>query len=218
MSKDLDLNLIEAKLYSDIVSDVLDEMGFRNQAMREDIRPIYPEAVVAGRARTILSIDVYDESKFTLELEMEAVDSLRTGEVAVVCTNRSNRAAMWGELLSTASRARGARGAIVDGLCRDVKRIVEMRFPVFATGIRPYSSNGRCIVVSYNVPVDCGGVLVKPGDLILGDIDGVVVAPQEVAGDVVERALEKVEKENVTRSELQKGLKLKEVYAKYKTL
>lgn len=218
MKEGLDLALIEVKLYSDVISDVLDEMGFRHQAMREDIRPLYPEAVVAGRAMTILSVDVYDESEFTLEMEIEAVDSLRAGEVAVVCTNRSSRAAMWGELLSTASRARGARGAVVDGLCRDVKRIVGMGFPVFATGIRPCSSNGRCRVVSYNAPVECGGVLVEPGDFVFGDIDGVVVAPREVAGEAVERSLEKVEKEDVTRSELQRGLKLKEVYEKYRTL
>ena len=213
-----DFKMLEERLYSDIICDVLDEMGFRGQAMREDVRPLYPEAVVVGRAMTILSVDVYKEEANTLDMEMEAVDSLKRGDVAVTCTNRSTRAAMWGELLSTASRARGARGAIIDGLSRDVKRIVGMRFPVFATGIVPYSSNGRCEVIAYNCEIECGGVRVRPGDLVFGDIDGIVVAPKESADEVVNRALEKVQKENITRTELQRGLLLREVYKKYGTL
>ena len=213
-----DFKMLEEKLYSDVISDVLDEMGFQSQAMREDIRPLYPEAVVAGRAMTILSVDVYKEDVNTLDMEMEAVDSLKMNDVAVTCTNRATRAAMWGELLSTASRARGARGAIIDGLSRDVGRIVGMRFPVFATGIRPISSNGRCEVISYNCVIECGGVRVCPGDIVFGDIDGIVVIPRDSADEVIGRSLEKVQKENITRTELQKGLLLREVYKKYGTL
>lgn len=214
----LDFKMLEERLYSDVVSDVLDEMGFRNQAMRQDIRPLYPEAVVVGRAMTILSVDVYKEDANTLDMEMQAVDSLKRNDVAVTCTNRSTRAAMWGELLSTASRARGARGAIIDGLSRDVGRIVGMKFPVFATGISPYSSNGRCEVIAYNCEIECGGVRVCPGDIVFGDIDGIVVVPKGSADEAINRALEKVQKENVTRTELQRGMLLREVYKKYGTL
>ena len=214
----LDLGKVEGKLYSAVISDVLDEMGLTEQAMRGDIRPLFPEAVVVGTAATALAVDVYDPGRDTLEGEMDFVDALKDGEVAVMGTNRSTRAALWGELLSTASRARGARGAIVDGLTRDVKKIIEMRFPVFATGIRPVSSNRRCQIIERNRPVNCGGVLVKPGDIIFGDVDGVVAIPKGSAGEVIARAMEKVQKENMTRKELEQGALLREVYKKYGTL
>jgi len=212
------IEAMEEKLYSSVISDTLDERGFREQAMREYIRPLYPEAVVAGRAVTALAVDVYEAKGAPYEMEIEVVDSLREGDVIVLCTNRSRRAALWGELLSTASRARGARGAIIDGFTRDVKRIIEMKFPVFATGVRPLDSRGRTEIIDYNCPVECGGVLVNPGDIVFGDVDGVVIIPKAEAQDIIEGALEKVGRENLTRKELEKGALLRDVYQKYGTL
>jgi regulator of RNase E activity RraA len=209
---------IEEKLYSGVLSDILDEMGLRRQVMSGDIRPVYPEAVVAGRAATALSADVYDPEEDTLDAEIEAVDALKKGEVLLATTNGSTRAALWGELLSTASRAREARGAIIDGLTRDVRQIVEMRFPVFASGIRPISFKGRCRIIDHGCRIECGGVLVNPGDLVFGDVDGVVVIPSSVAEEAVSRALDVVEKENLTREELRRGAFLKDVYEKYGAL
>src|SRR6185312_15677466 len=102
------------------------------------------------------------------------------GEVAVIGTAQSTRNAPWGELLSTAAKARGARGAVVDGLVRDIGKMEELGFPVFAAGIKPVDSMGRGIVTAYNVPVECGEVLVHPGDFVFADFDGVVVIPQAV--------------------------------------
>ena len=209
---------MEEKLCSSVISDILDERGFREQAMREYIRPLYPEAVVSGRAVTALAVDVYEAKGIPYEMEIEVVDSLRKGDVIVLCTNRSRRAALWGELLSTASQARGARGAIIDGFTRDVKRIIEMKFPVFATGVRPIDSRGRTEIIDYNCPVECGGVLVNPGDIVFGDVDGVVIIPKAEARDIIEGALEKVGRENLTRMELEKGALLRDVYKKYGTL
>lgn len=209
---------MEEKLCSSVISDILDERGFREQAMREYIRPLYPEAVVSGRAVTALAVDVYEAKGIPYEMEIEVVDSLRKGDVIVLCTNRSRRAALWGELLSTASQARGARGAIIDGFTRDVKRIIEMKFPVFATGVRPIDSRGRTEIIDYNCPVECGGVLVNPGDIVFGDVDGVVIIPKAEARDIIEGALEKVGRENLTRMELEKGALLRDVYQKYGTL
>ncbi|MFB3041935.1 MAG: RraA family protein, partial [Candidatus Poribacteria bacterium] len=125
------------------------------------------------------------------------------------------RNCFWGELLSTAARVRGARGAIVEGFIRDTKQIIEMQFPVFMTGISPVDSSGRGDVIAYNVPIECGGVKVNPGDIVFGDYDGVVVIPKKVENKVIEAALEKVSGENRTRDELLKGSTLKEVYDKY---
>lgn len=120
--------------------------------------------------------------------------------------------------MSTAAGCRGAVGAIIDSCVRDVKKIFETKFPVFAAAISPLDSAGRGRVVSYDEPVECGGVHVETGDLVVGDYDGVVVVPRAVERSVLERAFEKVTKENVTRSELLQGRTLKEVYAKYGVL
>ena len=218
-AEDLDLfSHIEKNLYTAVICDALDEMGFRDRAMREHLRPLSPDFVFAGWARTITCMDLHYEHDDPYGLEIEALDSVLGGEVVVVGTGESKRNAPWGELLSTAAMARGARGAIIDGLTRDVKKILALGFPVFAAGIKPVDSRGRGIVTDYNVPVECGGVVVSPGDLIVADFDGVVAIPAGVVAEAVRRATEKVSRENCTREELMRGAYLRDVYAKYGVL
>jgi 4-hydroxy-4-methyl-2-oxoglutarate aldolase len=209
---------IEKHLYTAVLADALDDMGLREQAMRETIRPLSPDIVFAGWARTICCMDVYHTSQNPYEIEIEAVDSLMHGEIAVVATGDSKRNAPWGELLSTAALRRGARGAVIDGLVRDVKKIQALGFPVFAAGIKPVDSRGRGVVVDYNVPVDCGGVVVAPGDLVVADFDGVVVVPAAAATEAVRLATDKVARENHSRAELMRGSLLRDVYRKYGVL
>jgi 4-hydroxy-4-methyl-2-oxoglutarate aldolase len=209
---------VEEKLYTAVIADSLDELGYHNQAMNEHVRPLFPECRFAGWARTISCADIFHVPENTYAKEIEAVDSLLSGEVAVVSTAGSKRNAPWGELLSTAARARGARGAVVDGLVRDVKKIEALGFPVFAAGIKPVDSRGRGIVIDYNVPVDCAGVLVSPGDLVFADYDGVIVIPAEVLPETIRVATDKAMRENHTREELMRGAYLKNVYDKYGVL
>ena len=136
----------------------------------------------------------------------------------VVCTNRSTRTCFWGELLSTAARARGARGIVIDGYTRDVAQITAMQFPTFATGMSVLDSANRSVVIDHGCPVNCGDVLVNTGDVVFGDIDGVVVIPQELEKKVIPLALEKVGKENQVRNELLKGAMLRDAYNKYRVL
>jgi 4-hydroxy-4-methyl-2-oxoglutarate aldolase len=218
-SEDLVLfDKIERELYTAVVSDALDELGYRDQAMSHSIRPLSPNVSLAGWARTIMCIDVNEIPDEPYATEIEAIDSILTGEVAVISTGGSIRNAPWGELLSTAAMARGARGAIVDGLVRDVKKIEKLGFSVFARGIKPVDSKGRGIVIDYNVPVSCGGVTVFPGDLVVGDYDGLVVVPAVIAQEVLERANRKVTSENHSREELLRGAYLRDVYEKYGVL
>lgn len=214
----LDFGQMQRELYTGVICDTLDQLGFRQQAMEGFVRPVQPEMVVAGRARTVLSVDVYHEPDHPYDREIAYVDGLLPGDVAVGCTNRSTRTGLWGELLSTAARTRGARGAVMDGYVRDVRRIVQMGFPVFAAGMRPVDSRGRSVVIDYDVPVEVAGVLVRTGDIIFADIDGVVVIPQSVAEETVARALEKVRRENDSRAELERGGYLRDVYARYGVL
>ena len=208
-------DMMEEQLYAAVISDALDAAGFREQALRHTIRPLLPETVVVGRAMPVLCLDVYEVPDEPYQQEIAAVDSLKQNDVLVCSTNGSTRICFWGELLSTAARARGARGAVIDGFIRDARQIMAMRFSIFTTGITPVDSNGRGEVVAYNVPIECGGVLVNPGDIVFGDADGVVIIPQAVETKVIAAALEKVSGENRTRDALREGATLREVYDKY---
>jgi len=208
--------VIRQKLYTPVLSDTLDALGFRRQAMRHDIRPLHPDFVVVGRARTLLWMNTYEPVRPNPYVnEIKAIDSLKPGDVSIHSTDYSWNIAPWGELLSTASRMRGSAGTIVDALVRDVKQIIAMGFPVFARGIKPLDSCGRGFVADVDVPVVCGEVLVRPGELVVGDYDGIVVIPREVEDEALARALAKVDGENHTRDELLQGRLLGEVYEKY---
>jgi 4-hydroxy-4-methyl-2-oxoglutarate aldolase len=209
---------IEKMLYTAVIADALDELGQHDQAMREYLRPLSPDCRFVGWARTISCRDVYYLPPDPYGTELEAIDSILPGEVVAVATGESKRNAPWGELLSTAAMARGARGAVIDGLVRDVVKIQALGFPLFAAGIKPVDSKGRGLVVDYNVPVFCGGVVVNPGDLVVGDFDGVVAIPADLVEETVRLATEKVEKENQSRRELTNGAYLSDVYAKYGVL
>ena len=208
-------DMMEKQLYAAVLSDALDAAGYREQTLQHTIRPLYPEAVVVGRAMPVLCVDVYEMPDEPYQQEIAAVDSLKQNDIFVCSTNQSTRNCIWGELLSTAARARGARGAIIEGFIRDARQIIETQFPVFTTGLSPVDSYGRGDVVAYNVPIECGGVTVNPGDIVFGDIDGVVVIPQAVEVEVIAAALAKVSGENRTRDELRAGATLREVYDKY---
>jgi regulator of RNase E activity RraA len=206
---------VEERLYTSVLADVMDDLGYRDQVMRHDIRPLYEGARVVGRAATMLVSEVFEVPAEPYKLELELLDSLEPGEVVVFTTQGSQRAAVWGELLSTHARARGSRGAVIDGCTRDTWGIVEMRFPVFASGSTPADSKGRLDVVAIRVPIEVGGVLVSPGDLVVADVDGCLAVPQAAEDEVIERALAKIEGENTVRDVLAAGTSIRQVFAEY---
>ena len=211
------LENLRARLFTAVLSDCLDAAGYRNQALAARIRPLDDSLVLCGRARTGLYGEVYEarEGENPYELEIRLIDDLRPGEVPVFACGASGRIAPWGELLSTAARARGAAGAVMDGLTRDIRAIREMKFPVFAGGIGPLDSKGRGKVVAIDVPVEVGGARVEPGDLVFGDADGVVVIPKAAEEQVIAAALAKVQGENDTRDALARGEKLADVFRRH---
>jgi 4-hydroxy-4-methyl-2-oxoglutarate aldolase len=201
-----------------ILSDVLDGLGLMRQAMRPFVRPLDEALVLCGRARTGLYMPAYEvrRGENPYEVEMALVDDLKPGEVPVLaCGGPTERIAPWGELLSTAARARGAAGCVIDGLVRDVRQIREMRFPVFHGGIGPLDTKGRARMMERDIPVECGGVRVENGDLLFGDVDGIVVVPRARAAEVIAAAQEKTRGENATRKELEEGRPLAEVFARH---
>jgi 4-hydroxy-4-methyl-2-oxoglutarate aldolase len=208
---------ITARLYSAVLSDVLDSLGLTAQALRPFVRPLDESLVLFGRARTGLYMPRYhvEPGHNPYAVEIALVDDLGPGEVAVfACGGPTDRIAPWGELLTTASMARGAAGCVTDGLVRDVRRIRELRFAVFHGGIGPLDSKGRAEMMAMDVPVECAGVRVEPGDYLFGDVDGVVVIPRLAAAETIRLGLEKVAAEDRTREMLATGKRLKEVFDK----
>jgi regulator of RNase E activity RraA len=205
-------------LYTAVLSDMLDSLGYRNQAMLSSIRPLDPEIPLFGRVRTGLfePRDGERPGEHPYDIEIALIDDLKPGDVAVLaCGGPTETIVPWGELLTTAARARGAEGAVTDGLVRDARTIARMRFPVFHGGYRPLDSKGRGKMVARDIEVVCGGVTVRSNDLVFGDQDGVVVIPQEIAETVIASAMEKIGSENITRAELRAGATLAEVFARH---
>jgi 4-hydroxy-4-methyl-2-oxoglutarate aldolase len=202
-------------LYSAVLADVLDALGHRTSALPPSLRPLRPEWRLFGRAATLSALPVACEPADPYAVELECIDALRPGDVLVATMNGDRGSALWGELLSTAARAHGATGAVIDGLTRDAAKIVQMDFPVFAAGFSPLDSKGRIDGVCHGQPIRVGECVVRPGDWVFGDIDGIVVVPAALADEAFPRALEKVRGENRVREELLKGRSVREVFAEY---
>ena len=204
------------KLYTPVVADVLDRLGYRNQALRPQIRPLFPQARAAGYALTVHTVPARELAPAEpYRGELAAVDALRPLDVMVVsCCDWS----FWGELLSTAARYRGCRGVVIDGYTRDTSAITAMGFPVFCRGIHPADSLGRLEVAAHDVPIGCGGVAVEPGDLVLADADGIVVIPRAVVGANSGSGRGKGQRRESRRAKLAEGMSVTEAFRRYGVL
>jgi regulator of RNase E activity RraA len=217
MDPDAMFEQLRETVFSALLSDCLDQVGRRGQAMPPRIRPLDEARVMVGRARTAAFMEVFhvEAARNPYELEMDLVDSLRPHEIPIFACANPMRVAPWGELLSTAAQVRGAAGAVMDGCVRDVTAIRAMGFPVFHGGIAPLDSKGRGQVMAIDVPIECAGVPVLPGDLVFGDADGMVVVPSSVEDEVLRLAAEKRRGEQTTLAELRQGASLRAVFARH---
>jgi 4-hydroxy-4-methyl-2-oxoglutarate aldolase len=209
-----------ADLYVAVISDILDSLGFRDQVMDASIRPVDPTSrrVLVGSAHTVLMAPIYETRPEPYTRQIEAIDAMTPGSVGVVSTGGAQSAAFWGELFSNAALGRGARGMVLDGFHRDTRKVLDLGFPVFSTGARPFDAAGRTQCIDFNCPVVCGGVLVHPGDIVFAEIDGIAIIPAAAAEETVTRAFEKVATEDRARDDLRKGALLSEVWARYRVL
>ncbi len=211
------LALVTQRLYTAVLGDVLDAIGRYHQFLPSGIRALRPELKLAGRAMPVLMRDVFGRGERPFGRLTEALDQLQTGEVYLALPGRSE-AACWGEILTATARMRGAVGAVLDGHLRDTTAVLAQDFPVFSRGSYALDSGPRTAVVDYRVPVELGSVRIEPGDLVVGDVDGVLVIPREVEDEVLERALEKASAENLVLREIEAGLSSTEAFAKYGVL
>lgn len=211
------------ELFTCVVGDVMDKLGLQHQFLPPQIQPLRQDMVLIGRAMPVLSVDVFTEritgsaNKLmdkSFGLMLEALDDLHKNEV-YVNTGSSPRNALWGELMSTRAYKLGSRGAVLNGYVRDTKAILKMSFPTFAFGSYGQDSAPRYKVVDFRIPVEVGQVRVRPGDIIFGDIDGVLLVPAEAENDVFNRALEKARGEKLVKKAIEEGRSAVEAFEKY---
>lgn len=209
--------LMKDTLYTPVVGDILDTIGCTQQFLPPQIQPMQPHMRIAGRAMPALVSDVYGVQKKPFGYMTEALDQLESGEVWVGSRIVQN-VAMWGEMLTATSQHRGAVGAVVDGYHRDSPQILARDFPVFSWGGYAQDSSVRTAVRDYRVPIELGGVRIAPGDLIFGDMDGVLVIPREVEDEVIEASLAKANTENLVAKAIDEGMSATEAFARFGVL
>ena len=198
------------------VADRLDyEYGIRSW-MRPAIKPL-ARGRIAGRAVTVLMAPSPGPAG-SLDHLLDAVDACGPGRILVLTNGEDTTISCMGDLVATALHVRGAEGAVMDGAVRDIDPMLDMGFPVFAASVSPVNFAGKAIVIGHDVPIVCGGVPVQPGDVLLGDWDGVVVIPQGIAAEVLEkaRAVELAERAMRERiREVGSSRRLAEIFAEF---
>ncbi|CAB5037573.1 MAG: hypothetical protein F2921_03350 [Actinobacteria bacterium] len=201
-----------------LTSDVLDHLGYRNQVLKSDVSMISGDGVMMGYAFPVRLevVDTYPEVPYVGLLA--ALDAIQKDQVYVTPSGRMKRAALWGELLSTACAFKGVAGALTDGPVRDVNRMRAMGFKVFGVETDPTDINSRYEVVEHNVQAVIDGVTINPGDLIVGDVDGVAVIPQHMIDIVVAKVEEKNSGESDFRKAVREGMAPSAAFAKFGVL
>jgi len=196
---------IRTRLYTPVVGDILDQAGLYHQFLPQPVQPMREDLKVVGRAMPALHADVHGPQRKPFGLLTEALDQLEANEVWVG-GGGAMRCAYWGEILTATAKARGAAGAVVDGFHRDTPRILEQDWPVFSRGRFAQDSSVRTVVADFRCAIEIGCVWIEPGDLVFGDLDGVVIVPRRLEREVIGKALEKASKENVVRRAIEAGM------------
>lgn len=212
---DADLfSLCTRELYTPVVGDILDDLGFTHQFLPQSVQPMREEMKLAGRAMPVVMIDVFGRQKKPFGLLTDALDQLQPGEI-YLAGGGEMRCAYWGEILTATARKRGAAGAVINGFHRDTPKVLEQNWPVFSRGRFAQDSAVRTQVVDFRCPIEIGRVSVQPGDWVFGDLDGVVVVPKKIETEVIERALAKARGEKLVRKEIENGMSSTAAFKKY---
>ena len=203
--------VMREKLYTPVVGDILDQMGYYHQFLPPGISPLLPGMKLAGKAMTVLMIDVFGPQEQPFGLLCQCLDQINPNEI-YIAAGGSMRCAYWGELLTATAKARGGAGAVVDGYHRDTPQVLEQNWPVFSRGAYAQDSSVRTKVVDYRCTIEIGQVTIRDGDYIFGDQDGVVVIPKEVSAQVVKDSLHKASQEKSMRKAVENGMPVSEAF------
>ena len=215
--------IIKEELFSAVVGDVMDKQGYLRQFLPPQIQPLNDDMFLVGRAMPVLEADTFGEQvpgtanelmNKSFGLMLEALDDLKKNEV-YICTGASPRYALWGELMSTRAVKLGAAGAVVDGYARDTKAILEMKFPTFCYGRYAQDQGPRGKVIDFRLPIEIQGVVIRPGDIVIGDIDGVCIVPQKDEVEIISLAIEKARGEKLVKKAIESGMSASEAFKKF---
>lgn len=212
--RDRAFEMLRDTLHTSVVGDILDHFGYYHQFLPAGIRAIPGTSIVVGRAMPVLMVDVFGPQKQPFGRLTEALDQLEQDEV-YLATGGSFRCAYWGEILTETARIRGAAGAVINGYHRDTNRVIAQKWPVFSRGSFGQDSAVRTQVIDYRCPIEIGGVRIIPGDIVFGDVDGVVVIPQDRSSEVIAAALDKVHGEKRVLEEIGEGLSSTDALNRY---
>ena len=224
--------LMKEKLYTPVVGDILDQMGYKHQFLPASIRPLAAQVPtapyilpgeeedkrlkVAGYACTVLENDVFEyPAEKPFGYMTEALDDLKPNEIYIA--TGAHNSALWGELLTACGKARGAVGAVLDGYTRDTPKVIEQNFPVFCSGTWAQDSSVRTYVFKWRCPIEIGQVTIHNGDIVFGDID-VLIIPKDIAPEVIEKALVKASTEKTMRKAIEDGMMVTDAFAKFGVL
>ncbi len=206
--------MMRSRLFTAVVGDVMDKLGLLHQFLPPSIRPLRDDMVVLGRAMPVLDVDAEEPPAKPFGLMLEALDDLKSGEV-YIATGGTADYALWGELMSARAMKLGAAGAVLNGYSRDTPGILALGFPTFSLGRYAQDQGPRGEVADFRVPIRIGGVAIEPGDLVFGDVDGVLTIPRKAERDVLQRAMEKAAKEDLVRAAIENGMSTVEAFATF---
>lgn len=214
-------HIVRKELYTAVVGDIMDKLGLLHQFLPPQIKPLKDDSFVVGRAMPVLEADVFSDASIhnpvlnkSFGLMLEALDDLKKNEV-YICTGASPTYALWGELMSARAKILGAAGAVVDGYSRDTHGILKIGFPTFSYGRYAQDQAPRGKVIDFRVPLEIKGVRVNPGDIVLGDIDGVCIVPKAAEEEVFRLAIEKARGEKIVQKKIEEGMSAKEAFDTY---
>lgn len=200
------------KLSTTNLSDAMDKLGIRGAV--SGIRPMYDCPRIAGRAVTV-KITAAGMLKSEHHLGVHAIDAADKGDIIVIDNHGDIKNNCWGEILSMGAKMKGISGVVIDGAARDIDMCREFEFPVYARGTVPITARGRIMQESFNQVVRIGDVQVRPGDIVVADINGIVFIPEEKIDVVLDAAKEIQQKEDAMVAELRQGVSIIEVDKKY---
>jgi 4-hydroxy-4-methyl-2-oxoglutarate aldolase len=205
---------IREQLFTPVLGDILDRERCWHQFLPQPIKPMNAGHMLVGRAMPVRIADVTGPQTRPFGRLTDALDSLQPGEI-YLATGGSMNCAAWGEIMTATARTRGAAGAVIDGFHRDTPRVLEQNWPVFSRGSFAQDAGTRSSVIDFGCAVEVGGVFIEPGDLIVGDVDGILVIPRSLESRVIEQALEKVAGEKIVRRDIESGSTSTAVFDRY---
>lgn len=214
------------ELFTAVIGDAMDKMVLLHQFLPPKVQPLKDNMFMIGRAMPVLEADTFEELSIGSQnplmakpfgLMLEALDDLKKNEV-YICSGASPNYALVGELMMTRAKILGAAGAVANGYSRDTNGLLNLDFPVFSYGRYAQDQGPRGKVIDFRVPIEMDGVRINPGDIVVGDIDGVCVVPQEHEEEVFLRAFQKSRGEKTVLKAIQNGMSAVDAWEEYQIM